>query len=180
MKKTLLSTALVAVMAAAGFAPNANATDGTITITGNVTSTTCVVGAGSPSNVPVTLPTVSTTALNTVGATAGYKQFSISVNGCATGTKVTTYFEQGPNTLADGNLKNVAPSGSNVEVQLFLQDQTTPITLNSAAGAQGVVPVTVSSSGAATLNYWAAYKAATAAASAGAVSTSVQYTMQYQ
>ena len=36
MNKTLLSTALVATMAAVGFAPTAQAVDGTINITGKV------------------------------------------------------------------------------------------------------------------------------------------------
>lgn len=178
MNKTLLSTALVAVMAAAAFAPTAQASDGTITITGTVTATTCQVGTGSPNNIAVALPPVSTTALNATGTLAGYKAFNISVSGCAAGTIATTYFEQGANTLADGNLKNTG--ASNVEVRLFNSDQTTQIMLNGASGAQNSTPVTADASGAATLNYWAAYNAATAAATAGSVSTSVQYTMQYQ
>lgn len=180
MTKTLLSTALVAVLGTVAFAPQAaHAVDGTITFTGQVNATTCQVGAGSPVSIAVALPTVSTTALSASGQLAGYQSFNISVTKCAAGTKATTYFEQGQNTLADGNLKNTAVGGSNAEVRLFNSDQATQILLNAAAGAQQSQTVTTNGSGAGTLNYWAAYYAP-AAATAGAVSTSVQFTMQYQ
>lgn len=181
MNKLLLTSALVAAFGAAALAPQtARATDGTINISGTITSTTCVVNAGSPATIAVTLPTISTTALSTAGQLAGYTQFSISLTKCAASTKATTYFEQGPNTLADGNLLNGGSAGHNVEVRLFNSDQTTQIALNDAAGSQNSETVTTDATGAGTLNYWAAYYANAAVTTAGAVSTSVEFTMQYQ
>src|SRR3546814_20420494 len=58
MNKTLLSTALVAVVAAIGFAPTAQAASGTITISGKVLADTCTVAVNNGST--VVLPVVMT------------------------------------------------------------------------------------------------------------------------
>lgn len=181
MNKLLLTSALAVVFGAAALAPQAaRATDGTINITGTITSTTCVVNTGSPATIAVTLPTISTSALSTAGQLAGYTQFPITLSGCASGTKATTYFEQGPNTLANGNLLNNGTAGTDVQVRLFNSDQTTQVALNGAAGSQNSETITTDTSGAGTLNYWAAYYANAPVTTAGTVSTSVEFTMQYQ
>jgi major type 1 subunit fimbrin (pilin) len=178
MSKRLLSAALIAGLGIA-FAPGAaNAVDGTITITGNVNSSTCKInGVNSPAAINVTLPTVSTTSLNAAAAVAGRTPFSIALSGCGALTKATTFFEPGPTVMADGNLKNATGTATGVEVQLLNSDFSN-INLAGAAGSQNSAQATLSS-GAATLNYYAQYYA-TAAAGAGSVATSVQYTMLYQ
>lgn len=175
MNKLLLSAALIAGIAAAS---SAAATDGTITITGNVVASTCKInGTNSPANIAVTLPTVSTTSLNAAAAVAGRTPFTIALTGCGSLTKATTFFEPGPTVLADGNLKNATGSATSVEVQL-LNGDFSAIALNAASGSQNSQQATLTS-GAGTLSYYAQYYA-TAAAGAGTVNTTVQYTMLYQ
>lgn len=178
LNKSLLTSALIAAFAVAAIAPAAHAADGTINITGTINSSTCKInGANSPATVAVTLPTVSTTALNAVGSVAGRTAFNLALTGCGALTKATTFFEPGPTVQADGNLKNASGTATGVEVQL-LNNDFSAIALNGSASAQNSQSVTLAS-GAGTLNYYAQYFA-TAAAGAGTVSTSVQFSMIYQ
>ena len=175
MNKLLLSAALIAGVAVAG---TASAVDGTINITGNVNTSTCQIGgANSPATIAVTMPTVSTTSLNTANAVAGRTPFNIALTNCgSTLTKATTFFEPGINTLSDGNLKNNG-TATGVEVQLLNSNFST-ITLNAGSGSQGVTQATLTGGGV-TIPYYAQYFA-NAAAGAGTVTTSVTFTMLYQ
>ncbi|WP_199099307.1 fimbrial protein [Dyella sp. ASV21] len=179
MNKLLLSTALVASVAAAALAPRtASAVDGTINITGTINTSTCQInGANSPATIAVALPTVSTTSLNAANAVAGRTPFTLALSGCGALTKATTFFEPGPTVMADGNLKNNTGTATNVEVQLLNSNFST-IALNAASGSQNVTQATLAS-GAGNITYYAQYFA-TAAAGAGTVNTSVQFTMLYQ
>lgn len=172
MKKLLLVAAIVAL------APmSAMAVDGTINVTGQVTASTCKINnAVSPATIDVVLPTVSTTALNANAVTAGNKAFTIALSECGALTQAVTYFEQGANTLANGNLKSNG-TANNVQVRL-LNNDLTAIDVSKASTLQNSKPVAISS-GAANLNYWAQYYAI-GQATAGTVTTSVQFTMQYQ
>ncbi|MGY3041237.1 major type 1 subunit fimbrin (pilin) [Rhodanobacter sp. TND4EL1] len=193
MKKTLLSTALVAVMAAAGFAPQSagaatnnpvsnNPTDGTISISGQVIAQTCKVdgqSAGTADAKTVNLPDVLTSQLSTVGATAGDKPFSIAVTGCdAALSNVHTYFTGTNIDPTSGRLTNATGNATGVQVQLLNGDNTI-IALNSADGSQNSKSVNLVT-GAATLNYKARYYASSATVGAGSVTTSVAFTMVYQ
>lgn len=172
MKKLLLVAAIVAL------APmSAMAVDGTINVTGQVTASTCKINnAVSPATIDVVLPTVSTTSLNANAVTAGNKAFTIALSECGALTQAVTYFEQGANTLANGNLKSNG-TANNVQVRL-LNNDLTAIDVSKASTLQNSKPVAISS-GAANLNYWAQYYAI-GQATAGTVTTSVQFTMQYQ
>lgn len=178
MNKTLLSAALIAGLGFVAFAPNAaHASDGTITINGQINAATCTVAVTGTAGSTVTLPTVATTVLGAAGNTAGQTAFSIGLTGCSAGvTKAATYFEAGPNVNAAGRLNN--PVGAtNVNVELVNSNGTTPIVIGSAAPSSGVGSFPVAS-GNATLNYFARYYA-TGAATAGAVATSVTFSMVY-
>ena len=170
MKKILLVAAAAAGLAS--IAP-AFAADGTITVNGKVTATTCTIA--NSGNVTVTLPDVSTTALTTNGAIAGQKAFALNLSGCAANTKATAYFEPGATIdPATGNLRNTTGSGfaTNVQVQLYNSDLSA-INLFSNNAKQ----VTVGTAG--PMNFYAGYFA-TGQATAGNVTTSVIYTMSYQ
>ena len=174
MKKILL----VAAIAALAAPMSAMAIDGTINITGEVKASTCKINnAVSPANVAVVLPTVSTTSLKALGDVAGTKAFTIALTECGSLTKATTYFEQGANTLANGNLKNNGTAG-NVQVKLLNSDQSTAINLAGASTLQNSQTVDITT-GAANLNYFAQYYAV-GQSTGGTVNTSVQFTMQYQ
>ncbi|MDI3262192.1 MAG: fimbrial protein [Fulvimonas sp.] len=180
LKQSLLSAALIAGLGVAALMPQtASAVDGTITITGTLTASTCKINGGnSPAAISVTLPTVSTTSLNAAAAVAGRTPFQIALSGCGSLTKASAFFEPGPTIDANtGNLKNSSGTATNVQVQLLNSD-TSVINLAAAAGSQNSQQVSLAS-GAGNLNYYAQYYA-TAAAGAGTVSTSVQFTMQYQ
>jgi len=169
--------ALTAAIAATGlFATSASAADGTITFTGNITSSTCSIdgnGSGTAS-FTVSLPKVGTSAFSTSSKYAGRTPFSINLTGCtATGT-VQAYFEPGANVNASGRLSNTG-GATGVDLQL-LNDSQTAIDLNSQSGT---TTATISSN-AATLNYYVEYYSSTGTVGAGSVSSTVDYTIKYQ
>jgi major type 1 subunit fimbrin (pilin) len=179
MNKTLLSAALIAGFGMAAFAPQAaQASDGTININGAVTGSTCTVkinGAASPAT--ITLPTVSTSALNAAGTTAGQTAFAINLTACTAAiTKAATFFENGANVNAAGRLVNTGTTSATVDVQLLNNDNSV-ITVGSPAPSGGAGSFAVSSN-AATLSYFARYYA-TAAAGAGSVASTVQFSRIY-
>jgi major type 1 subunit fimbrin (pilin) len=172
MNKTLLSTALVAVVAAIGFAPTAQAASGTIAITGKVLADTCVVAVNGGST--VVLPTVMKSDLATVGAVAGATNFTVGLTNCDTNTtSATMAFSGGSINSSTGNLDNTAPSGSNVQVQLLSGASVVNTSDNTNA------PVITVTSGTGSTTMTAQYVAATAAATAGLVSSSVNFTLTY-
>ncbi|MEI5999720.1 type 1 fimbrial protein [Paraburkholderia bengalensis] len=187
MQKRVLCAASIAAFAGL-LSTSVMAADGTITITGSVTDTTCSINgaaSGSPADVAVTLPSVPTSSLKSAGATAGTSNLGdikLALSGCSgAATKAIARFENGPTVdQASGNLMNQASASpaQNVQVRL-LNAKTEPINVltqdNNDIGTDGATI----SGGAATLNYFAQYYA-TGEAQPGNVSTSVQYTMQYQ
>lgn len=181
MKFQISSLAAATLSLAALCAGNAQAADGTITINGLVTAQTCQIsGNGGGPDFTVTLPTVSTSALQTAGATAGRTPFNIALTNCSPDSgNVAVYFE--PNATVDaatGHLTNTAASGAeNVQVGLLNADHS-DIKLGSSEAAQNMQFVALDH-GKATLNYFAQY-VATDAATAGAVNAQSLYSIVYQ
>ena len=178
MNKTLLSTALVAVVAAIGFAPTAQAAitapGGTINITGKVLGSTCAVSVNN--GTAVVLPTIMTSDLATAGtASTSSTDFDVKLTGCDKNTGTATMVFGGGNINAgNGNLDNAAVGGSNVQIQLL--EGTSLIDTSSNANAP-IITVAANGTGSATLK--ARYYANTAAATAGLVSSSVNFTLTY-
>jgi len=182
MNKTLLCTLAAGLFGVAALAPQvAQAVDGTINFTGAITASTCKINGGAaPATIAVTLPTVATTSLVSVGAVAGRTPFSIALTACTGQTKATTYFEPGLTTSTDGNLKIATGGATGVELQLLNNDATdSVINVANAYGAQNSDQLTLAA-GAGTLNYYVQYYATSAAVTAGAANSSVQFTMIYQ
>ncbi|MEM6052580.1 fimbrial protein [Erwinia sp. P7711] len=155
----------------------AEASDGTISFTGNIDSQTCTVSInGGSSSATVTLPKVSSSVLQNAGQTAGSTRFTIELNDCSTETGgVYAYFEQGANVNANGRLNNTG-TATNVELQLL--DGANNV-LNAGSTDQTTSPATATlAAGTATLNYAAQYYA-TAKASSGTVASSVTYSINY-
>ncbi|NIE64485.1 fimbrial protein [Burkholderia sp. Ax-1719] len=188
MKQTKLAAMLAGAAIAALSAMSAYAADGTITINGTVTDTTCSINgaaSGTPADLAVTLPAVPTGSLATAGAIAGTSnpgdiQFNIS--GCSgTATKAVAHFENSPTVdQASGYLLNQASASpaQNVEVRL-LNASMQPINVVTGANNTLAANGATITSGNAALQYFAQYYA-TGKAQAGNVNSSVQYTMQYQ
>ena len=171
--------AMTALLAGALVPRAAFASDGTITINGQVTANTCTVNAGTP-DLAVTLPTVSTSALP-AGAVAGATAVTMNYSACsATPTTATVYFEANANIDAStGCLRNtVASGGSNVEV-CFLNKDGTAIDMSKPTTSQGVEGAKLSS-GSGSSTFVVEYAAHTAAATAGAYTSLVTYSVVYQ
>lgn len=161
------------------------AIDGTITINGQITDTTCTISVDGGSNdATVRLPTVSTGALASAGTTAGATPFRISLSNCS-GTSLSTastYFE--PGTYVDSttgrlNIDSTASdAATNVQVQLLNADRAPIVAGSSVANSQNDIPVDITS-GSGVLNYYAQYYA-TGASTAGSVTTLVDYSMVYE
>ncbi|ULU25633.1 fimbrial protein [Dyella terrae] len=192
MKKLLLAALVTTTLGFAGLATAATTvSSGTITVNGKIVSSTCAVTANNAQNPTITLPTLDTNALSTVGSAAGWTALTFSVTGCSavTGaTAVSTYFSSANVDTTSGYLKNTTAGGSNVEIvlsnsQSAVAGTTGALALNGVAGAQNAQTATLptsGSAGAATFNYYVGYVANGAAATAGAVNTTVQYALSYQ
>ena len=178
--------AIVAFGASQLMTQNALASDGTITINGKITAQTCVInGNGSGvGSFTLTLPTISTSALNAVGVTAGHTGFNIGLSACgATPLAVHTYFEAASTVDSlTGRLFNSGTAGANVEVAIENANRSA-IAVGapdgSGAGLQNAVGTTTSAAGTATMNYIAAYYANALPISAGLVASTVTYSIVY-
>lgn len=166
----------------------AQAADGTITINGVITDTTCSINgkaSGSQADIAVTLPTVTAGSLASAGQTAGTSNLGdikLTLSGCTgSATKAVARFENGPTVdQGSGNLVNKAAvtPAANLQVRL-LNVNMQPINILTNANNDVTANGATIASGAATLNYFAQYYA-TGKATSGNVSTSAQYTMTYQ
>lgn len=176
MNKTLLSTALVAVIAATAFAPTAQAANtGTITISGKVLSDTCTVAVNGGAT--VALPTVVTAAFGgSVGTVAGATPFTVALSSCDTNTtKANMAFTAGTNVDAGtGNLKNATSGGANVQIQLL---NSTSQAINTSTNANA--PVINVNAGAGSTQLTAQYISTATATTAGLVTSTVGFTLTY-
>ncbi|MCC7634887.1 fimbrial protein [Stenotrophomonas rhizophila] len=181
MKLSTIATALTAALAAAAVAP-AMAADGKVTINGEITATTCDInagGTGSP-NQTVTLPTVSTTALNAAGKTAGEKEFHFDLSGSTCAGTAKMHFESAtsPVDLATSNLDNQATNNPAKYVQVsILNADGSKVALADSSNSQSVTidPTTNT----ARMSYFARYEAVGQAAEQGMVSTFFDYSIDY-
>jgi major type 1 subunit fimbrin (pilin) len=171
------------VVTAAALAASAQASDGTITINGKITSQTCTIaGNGAGKSFTVTLPTVAAGALAVAGDVAGRTGFTIGLSGCSTKSgNVSAFFEPGTSIDSTTNrLKNTSgdkDAATNVQIQITNSDGT-PIQIGQAGDQKAATATVDSTLGAATMNYAAQY-VATGASTSGAVSTSIVYSIRY-
>ena len=180
MKKIILSS-LLAVAAAAPIA--SQAADGTITFNGNITSQTCTINGGT-GDVTVTMPKISTSALNGAGQKAGTDLQSIKLNltACSPATGAVRAFFEGGSTvnLTTHHLKNATGAGRATLVEVaVLNTDGSDVILGAGFGAQNVAYVPISAAGTAQLVYGSQY-VATGVATQGTVNTTVQYSLDFQ
>ncbi|MBP0591986.1 type 1 fimbrial protein [Paraburkholderia sp. LEh10] len=182
MKKITISMIAVAMaLATAGAHAGPASNGGVVTINGQLLANTCTVsGNGQGNNFTVTLPTLSTSELSAAGSVAGATGFNIALTNCTPTTgNVHTFWEYGPNTLADGNLQNNG-TATKVEVQLLdYNGAMKVIDVSKADGAQNSQVVAITT-GNASLQYAAQYVSPVGSATAGTVTTTVTYSMAYQ
>ena len=171
----------LAISAALCIPMAAQASDGTITFTGELTDSTCTINGGAGKDFTVALPKVSVADLAAAGKTAGATNFSINVTACSASVGgYTAYFEATPNVnLADGRLMNTTTAGAKfVEIELLNQANTAvAINLTKGTGLQGVTPGTFTYP-AGTSNFIARYYA-TGVSTSGLVNSSITYSLVY-
>jgi major type 1 subunit fimbrin (pilin) len=159
------------------------ASDGTISFTGAVVASTCVVTLnGGSSSGTVTLPSVPTTILAASGNTAGPTNFTLNLTGCGlvTGkTTVNAFFEAGSTVNpVTGNLIN-SGAATNVALQLLVASTSAQIIPGSPTQAQPTGVTLIATPGASgDLNYVVQYYA-TGVSTAGTVTSSVTYSLAY-
>lgn len=187
MRHLFLKTSVSLAIAAASVA--AHAVDGTVTINGAISATTCTVSvSGGGATGTVTLPTIGASALAGSGAVAGGTAFSIAVSACTTSqASMAPYFESAGSSAFNG-AGRVTTGVSGVDIQI-LNSAGSAVNLNGTAAVSGGftgqnVP-TVNFSGsnpskAATSNFVARYYSTAASVGTGAVSVNLAYTIAYQ
>ncbi|MBQ0946162.1 type 1 fimbrial protein [Ideonella sp. 4Y16] len=174
MKKILT---LVALAAAAALPMAAQASDGSLTFNGALTSTTCTVTAGS-ANQTITLPTLDIGTLAATGLTAGDTAFAISTTGATcTATTATAYFESNANVDTGSGRLNSTGTAANTQLQL-LNKSGTVIDLSKPSGSQNVNSAAVTG-GNSTSDFIVRYYA-TGATTAGSVASAISFSMVYQ
>ncbi|WP_222422526.1 fimbrial protein [Yersinia similis] len=171
---------LIAAIAGIFITQSAFAVDGTITINGKITDTTCGISVNNGTkDGTVTLPTVSASALDGINSVAGTTPFNIVLTGCTGATMGNAYahFEQGTNVeTATGRLNNSDINGA-TGVQVRLLDKNSAAIVVGSSN-QGSVVEDISGDDA-TLSYYAQYYANEANVEAGLVTTNVDYTIVY-
>jgi major type 1 subunit fimbrin (pilin) len=181
MNRTLLAFAALASTLAMSVA---QANDGTINFTGELTAQTCTSTVNGAASTTVALPRLSTAALAAAGQSAGATAFTIELSRC-TGTMTTAaaYFEAGSNVdPVTRNVRNTNATGAR-NVQLQLLDSTgAVIRAGDASQTASTARTAFTGTGAtaaAVLPYSVQY-IATGAATAGTVVGSVTYSINYQ
>jgi len=189
MKKTLLSTALVAVVAAVAM-PSASAATGKITINGVLRAGTCAVtpgagATGTAADMIVTLAGVPAASLSSADSYAETTPFQVQVGGGASDTcngQVTRLnFENTSGSLinVDGYLDNSATgTASNVGVRLLNGNTHAVINLTNPSDTNNPT-VTPAAGTPGVLKYQAQYYSKAGGATAGTVNTYVMYTVSY-
>lgn len=179
---------LLAITFASGFfGMQAQAGDGTIYFEGKLTGTTCditVDGQASPAT--VTLPTISTSLLQTSGDTAADTGFSINLANCTGVTSASTaaaFFENGSTVdTTTYNLLNtdegVTDGATNVQLQLLDQKTNLPLQVGNTSQVSNTTRIDMSS-GSASLPYSVRYYAM-GATTPGTVKSQVNFSIDYE
>lgn len=177
-KSHLLSALIAAVATQSAFA-----SDGTINFNGEVKDQTCTVtvnGQISPAPSTITLPTVSSSLLDTAGKTTGQTGFKIGLSACSgPATTASAFFESGATVDAiSNNLKNT--TGTAKMVQLQLVDAANGNVIKAGDTSQiTATTATAITANSATLPYAVQYFAI-GKATAGTVISSVTYSINYK
>ncbi|MBT9425339.1 type 1 fimbrial protein [Enterobacter oligotrophicus] len=172
MKKISLISAILSLSALQA----ANAADGVINFTGNITGTACVVDTTAIAQ-PVELGTVSATAFSGGnGATAASKRFNILLKSCPESISSASVRFDGITHAANPSILalNNGQTATNVGVAIYEQDNSTLIPVGSASSS-----ITLQEDVDNTLTYFAKYMA-TGAVGAGTVNSSTAFTVTYQ
>ncbi|RMH82372.1 type 1 fimbrial protein [Pseudomonas sp. AOB-7] len=159
----------------------ASASDGTITIMGEVVDASCDISVnGGTADATVVLPTVSKTVLAAPGDVAGATAVNLALTNCPVSGSVRAYFEAHNVDQATGYLRNNAAATPAGNVQVQVADAAgSGIDLRDNVGNTFVAFTDDGGVGSANLNYMVQY-IATGASTAGLVETALVYSLDYQ
>lgn len=177
MKMKKLALFSFTLLTSIGFINSANAVDGSISFTGEITAQSCKIDGDNPGTKTVNLGSIPASSLASVGETAGNQNFSMTLTECTgAATKVATHFESLTLASSENRLKlDSASTAKNVEIAIYDQNGVLQ-PVNGTVPESSYIAIT---DNAATLNYIAAYYA-TGAATAGTANSVVSYTLSYQ
>lgn len=173
MKKIALISAILSLSAL----QTANAADGVINFTGNITGTACVVEPSAIAQ-PVDLGTVSTAAFaGGTGATAASKRFNIVLKSCPASVTTAKVRFDGTTNSANPSILSLSSgqTATNVGVALYEQDNATLIPVGSTSAS-----VTLLEDVDNTLTYFAKYMSTGTTVGAGTANSSTSFTVTYQ
>lgn len=171
MNKTIIA---MAILAGSALASVAQAADGTINFTGNITDVACTVTPGTKTQT-VNLGTISSSGFGGAGSVSGASRFSVSLTSCpASVTTASVVFDGQPDTT-NSSLLALTPGGaSNVGVGIYEEDSTTLIPVASRSATKSLSTATDT-----TFNFIAKYVATGATVSAGAANAVSDFTISY-
>lgn len=172
MKKTFLAVMMAgSMMAMAGMA---NASDGTVKFTGNITDDTCTVDSAS-ANQTVVLGDVGSNSFATAGATSSAQKFEIKLTDCPDGNVGIVFGGTGDAANTDLLALDSGMTAKGVGVRINNADGS-QVKLNDTGSATRVV---VAADGSATLHYVGQYQSTVANVSAGTANATSQFTVLY-
>lgn len=187
MKKTILSVALASASLLA-FSSAYAVDSGEITFDGEITSTTCTVHGGIPTNptgdFTVSLPKISADAFSSTRLTAGSTGYNIYVGaagevGCANGTMVAIQYDPNSASVDPMSGRLNLDAGDAPGVQLQVSDALTSMPINLFTNTQST-QVEISDNQA-TLPFTTEYYASNLTAlAAGSVNARVNYVLTYE
>lgn len=172
MKKIALISAIISLCTLNA----ANAADGVINFTGNITGTACVVDPSAISQ-PVDLGNVATTAFSGgSGATASARRFNIVLTSCPESISSASIRFDGTTNSANPSILALTSgqTATNVGVAIYEQDSATLIPVGTPSAN-----ITLLEDVDNTLTYFAKYMA-TGAVGAGTANSSTSFTVTYQ
>ncbi|MGY2313197.1 fimbrial protein [Pseudomonas sp. SDO5522_S412] len=174
----------IAALISTGAVQFAHASDGTINFNGELRNQTCTIavdGVVTPAVATVTLPTISTGLLTTVGEVAGQTGFNIQLTNCVgTATTAAAFFEAGTSVdPVSFNLRNMTGTATNVQLQLVDNSNGSVIRAGNTNQRTNTSRNTIDASGAANMPYAVQY-IAQGATTPGTVIGSVTYSIDYQ
>ncbi|MGZ0718705.1 fimbrial protein [Pseudomonas palleroniana] len=184
MKRQVIAVSLLMIASSIQVA-NA-ASDGTISFSGGISSTTCTVtvNGGTSGSTTVTLPTVGMAGMTSVGVTKGATALNFSLSGCtaSSGTaaaSATIAFQGGDGISSGGNVLNTYMPSSSAASGIVLQIKDASnqaVVIGNAPTSADYSPL---SSGGMTKSYTVQYLTTSAAPVAGYFSGAVTYSISY-
>jgi len=166
---------LVLLSGAAFISTAANAADGTINFTGNITAAACTVSPTSASQ-SVALGNISATGFAAAGDTASPTAFGITLTACPVTVSSASAKFDGPGDANNPSIVALSSgqTATGVGVAIYESDSSTLVPVGTPSAAK-----TVTSTGPNTLNFIAKYMSTLGVVNTGSANAVTTFTMMY-